>query len=138
MRFTLPNELTKAKDYLDSLAGVIEVIKKHPPRSLKQNAYLHVCITVFAIEVGMTLEEAKQYLKSRCGFMTYERSMKIEDYDIIFYKSTAGMNSKELTDFIEWIRNYAGTHGINIESPEYYLRNWDEYEKYVERNKTYL
>jgi hypothetical protein len=135
MKLKLPDMLEKFNFYVTKLQkyeGTIELKKIQRPRTLQQNKYLHVCISVFAIETGYTLDEAKTLLKRECGFMVYEkRGQK-------FLKNTSDMDTKELTDFIEWIRNYAGANNIYIQSSEDYLRNWEEIEHTIEQNKQFL
>ena len=46
--------------------AIIELTEVKAKRTLPQNAYLHVCISIFAVEIGYTLEEAKTHLKRKC------------------------------------------------------------------------
>lgn len=101
-------------------------------RSLSQNSYLHVVISLFGIEFGYNLDEAKTLLKRECPFMRYEKNT------IQFLKQTRGMDSKELTEFIDWIRNYSGLQGFYIPTSEEYLTNRFEIDKSINNNKTYL
>ena len=110
----------------------IEINEKRDKRSLVHNAYCHVCISLFCISIGYTLDEGKTHLKRKCGFMAYEKNGEL------FLKKSSGLDSKEMSDWIEWIRNYAGVQGIDIPSPEDYRRNWVEYEKEIEACKPYL
>lgn len=112
--------------------AIILLQEVKPNRTLKQNAYLHVCISVFAIEIGYTLEEAKTHLKRKCSFMRYEKAGEV------FLKHTRTLSTKELTDFIEWVRNYAGQRGINIPSPEDYLTDRVRIDNYIDECKEFL
>jgi len=92
----------KAETYFSKLLDTqkkIELKEIKAKRSVKHNAYLHVCITLFAIEFGYTIEEAKTLLKRDCEFMRYEKN------GIVFLKATRKMLSDKLSKFIEWIRN---------------------------------
>ena len=60
------NKLLSRLDALLSKKCIIELKEKKKPRTLSQNAYLHVCITLFAIAFGYDLENAKYLLKSMC------------------------------------------------------------------------
>ena len=137
MRYDLKNPLEQRKamqqlDYLTSNGAVVELTEKRKKRSIPQNSYLHVVITLFAIEVGYTLDEAKTVLKRECSFMVYDKEgMK-------FLKRTRDLNTKELTDFIEWIREYAGKIGIYIPTSEDYLINQIEIDKEISKNKKYI
>ena len=110
----------------------VELTEKRGRRSLSQNSYLHVCISLFAIAIGNTLEEEKTDLKRECSFMRYEKNGKK------YLRSSSDLNTKEMTDWIEWIRNKAGMEGHFIPSPEDYQRNWVEIEKTIQEHKQYL
>lgn len=110
----------------------VEVKEVRQKRSLSHNAYLHVCVSLFAIEFGYTLDEAKTLLKRNCEFMRYSKN------EMQFLKKTSLMDSKELTEFIEWIRNYSGLQGLYIPTSEEYLTNRFEIDKNISNHKTYL
>ena len=135
MKFDLKNEKEKAEEYFNKLRdqeAKIDLKKINPKRSLSQNNYLHLIITLLAIETGYNLDEAKILLKRECNFMTYEKNGNK------FLKRSRDLDTKELTNWIEWIRNYAGTNGIYLPTPDDYQRNWAEIEKEIERHKRYL
>ncbi len=110
----------------------IELTEKRELRSIVHNAYCHVCISLFCIHIGYTLDEGKTHLKRKCEFMRYEKEGET------FLKKSSKLDSKGMTDWIEWIRNFAGMTGVEIPSPEDYRRNWIEYEKEIESCKPYL
>ena len=61
-----PLDSKKAETYFKKLLEAkkkIELKEIKAKRSIKHNAYLHVCITLFAIEFGYTIEESKTLLK---------------------------------------------------------------------------
>lgn len=79
MKFDLSNsmEQNKAKVYFEKQIlknSKIELKAIQGSRSISINSYLHVCITLFAIEFGYTLAEAKTILKRECEFMVYEKN----------------------------------------------------------------
>lgn len=130
-----PMEANKARAKFDALAAslsMVDIKKIYPKRTIKQNAYLHVCITLYAIECGYTLEEAKTILKRECGFMTYEKKGQR------FLKHTSMMDTEELTKFIEWIRTYAGRHGIYIPTADEYIMHQYEIDKTISQNEEFL
>lgn len=107
---------TKVESFLKNKATVdMREIKE--VRSLSQNAYLHVIISLFGIEFGYTLDESKTLLKRKCDFMRYEKN------GTQFLKQTSKMDKEELKQFIDWIRNYAGVNGLYIPTSEEYLHN---------------
>ena len=87
-KFKEYGEFLLKKEYKTSLQKII------PKRTVQQNKYLHVCITIFAIEFGYTLEEAKTLLKRCCDFMRYEKNGNK------FLKKTSRLDSGELTKYI--------------------------------------
>lgn len=137
MIFDFSNSIdyTKAINYISQLkqgGKVVEIKEKRKKRTIKQNAYLHVLITLYAIELGYTLEEAKTHLKRSCSFMLYEKN------DEKFLKKTSNLNTQELKEFIDWVRNYAGTHGVYLPTSEEYLVNQMIYDKEISLNQEYL
>lgn len=137
MKYDLSNafEAKKAQNYLDGLIkseDKVEITKKRAIRSIPQNSYLHVCITLYAIHFGYTIEESKTHLKRNCAFMIYEKEGEK------FLKRTRDLDTKELTDFIEWIRAYSAVHGCYVPTSEEYITNKFNIDKEIELQKTYL
>ena len=135
MKFNLKKDREKFNFYVDKLKdfdGIVELTKKFKPRSIQANKYLHVCISLFAIQTGYTLEEMKIVLKRECHFMTYEKQ------DNKFLKKSSTLNTKELAEWITWIRNKASNNEFYIPSSDDYHRNWVEIESEIEAHKTYL
>ena len=133
--FTKQFDVNKAKAYLDKLIkdqSKCELTKPREVRSLSQNSYLHVCITLYAIEFGYSLIEAKTLLKRECDFMRYEK------HNTTFLKETKKLDSKELTQFIEWIRNYSSLNGCYIPTSEEYLENKFNIDRDIDKLKQYL
>ncbi|GAF92833.1 unnamed protein product, partial [marine sediment metagenome] len=126
MKYSLPQELEKFDFYVDKLRKkecTIELKEIRKPRTIQQNKYLHVIISLFAIETGYTLEEMKTILKRKCDFMRYKKN------DQTFLKPSSQLDTKELTDWIDWIRNLAGQAEFYLPSPDNYLRDWTELKK---------
>jgi len=108
-----------------------EMTKKKKIRTIPQNKYLHKIMSLFAIEVGSTLAEAKTDLKRECSFMRYEKNGKA------YLKHTSELNTKELTDFIDFIRDFSGVQGIYLPTPEEYVQNQISINREIERAKQY-
>lgn len=127
-------DLNKAMTRFEALAekgSKIELKEIRPTRSLPQNAYLHVCLSLYGIHFGYTLNEAKTDLKRNYG-LVYEKGGKK------YLRSTANLDSKELTEFIEYIRDVAGQNGCYIPDAEYYLQHKFAFDREIEQNKNYL
>lgn len=122
-------ELAFSKFAFFSEKGKRIVLKEYRhKRSNSQNSYLHVCLGFVAQETGYTLEEAKITLKRQFGrFMVYEKNGEK------FLKSTAHLDTKELTEFIDFIRHTASeTLEIYIPTPEQYYGDPFEIEKQLQ------
>jgi hypothetical protein len=126
------NKLLSRLDALLSKKCVIELTEKKKTRTLSQNAYLHVCITLFAIETGNNLDDMKHELKRSCHFM--------HTFDGEKFKTvrTRDLDTKRLTDFIDWIRNYASMQGCYIPTADEYKLNQFEIDKEIAKNKEFL
>ena len=132
---SIESDLKKAKvrfEYLCSKQKQIELKELRKSRSLSQNSYLHVVISLYCIEFGYTLNEAKTDLKRMCGFMTYEKN------NSRYLRETKKMNSAELTEFIDWIRNYASQNGLYIPTSEEYKTNKHSIDNDINKFKEYL
>lgn len=111
----------------------IELKEMKEQRSLIANSYLHVCISLFAIHTGSTLNEAKTDLKRACHFMTYERDGKK------YLRETHKMKSDELATFIDWIRNYSANEvGYYILSADEYKLERARVDNEIAQHKQYL
>lgn len=121
----------RSKELIDEKA-IIEIKKRRKKGTLSQNSYLHVCINMYAIFIGETLNRTKTDLKRECPFMIEKHN------DKKYLRSSVDLDSKEKTDWIEWIRNFASMRGVFIPSPDDYRRNWAQYEKEIQACKPYL
>ena len=98
-------------------------------RSNNQNKYCHgVVFTVFAFELGWTLDEAKQYFKGL--FLSYEKDGQR------FVRETRSLTTKEFEVFMEQCRTHSSkSHGIYIPLPnELTEEDWlrlEEMDKYL-------
>lgn len=121
----------KLKEYI-SKGYTIELKRKIKRRSIPLNSFLHVCISIFAIEFGYTLEEAKTLLKRECSFMIYEKN------GIKFLKKTSKLDNLECSMFVEFIRNYASKNGLYIPDADEYKNKQLEIDKEISKHKEYL
>lgn len=80
---------------------VIE-LKKKVKRSTSQNSYLHLILGWFAIETGYTLSEAKLLYKNLSNEIYWYRKRNES-----FYRSSADLTTKEMTESIEKFRNWS-------------------------------
>ena len=137
MKYDLKNEYeanqAKSKlDYLIEKGKPIDLKEIRAKRSISLNSYYHVCINIYAINFGSTLYEAKTDLKRLCPFMRYEK------HGNYYLKETRNMDSKELSEFVEWIRTYSSKNGCYIADSEEYLSNRYAIDKEINAHKQYL
>ena len=114
-----PYDLQRAKEYFNKLVedkAKIELKKYSVNRSLSQNAYLHVLFSYIALETGYTIEQAKVLMKRTFGSFLVEVVNGNK-----FLTSTAKLDSSQMTQFIDWIRQYA------IEEMDIYLLTADDF-----------
>lgn len=139
MRFILPNERIAIKIIIDKLIQkssinpiTVEVKEHRPLRTLKQNRYLHLIIGWFGIETGYTMAESKQVFKEyNAHWFAYEKNGKR------FWKSTAQLNSKELTECIDRFRDYSNENGVYLAAP-YETAMLQYYDNQIENNKRWM
>jgi len=133
--FSNTTDVKKGEIYFTKLVesnSKIELKKINNNRSISLNSYLHVCITLYAIHFGYTLDESKTLLKRMCNFMTYKKN------GIKFLKKTSKLDNKECSIFVEWIRNHAAEQGCYIPDAEEYKTNKFTIDKDINNHKQYL
>lgn len=109
----------------------VELKKVHKKRSIRQNSFLHVLISLFGIEHGYSIEESKTVLKRSCPFMRYEKKGQW------FLKKTRDMTTIEISDFIDWIYTYSAKNGLVLPTLEDYKSNQSLYDSIIESNKEF-
>jgi len=122
-------DIKRAKDYFDKLItdqSKIEIKKVRKTRSLDQNRYFHLCVKFFCAETGYTIKEAKTLLAREFGsFMIYETNGNK------FIRSTSDLNTQEMTQYIDWIRNVACYEnlGVYVMTPDEYITHQFDIDK---------
>ena len=110
----------------------VELVSKQKKRTISLNSFLHVVITLFAINFGYSIEEAKTLLKRMCFFMVYEKK------GIKFLKRTRDLDNLECSKFVEWIRNYSAKNGYYILDAEEYKKKSYAIDSEINKHKEYL
>jgi len=108
--------------YFISKGQKFELKAKYPKRSIAQNSYLHLILTAFSIETGYTVEEVKQDIFKKIVnpdiFYIGEASGPIQEVIIERWKSSASLNTQEMTLAIDRFRNFASIElGIYLPEP---------------------
>ena len=125
-------DLKRAETRFKTLAekeSVIELKVKRKGRTVSQNRYLYALFGIYALEYGYTLSEAKTMVKRECEFMRYVKK------DVTFLRSTADMDTLDMTKFIEWFRNYSSLNGLYLMSPDEFYENQFEVYRQLEIQK---
>ncbi len=123
------DEASRAEVYFAKLlkdGSKIELRKINPPRTIKQNSYLHVLFQLWGNHFGYTLDQAKQAVKIELGY-TYE----YEGYQ--FYIQTSEMDTKHLSIFVDKFRNWSASNGCYLPTSEEYLLRHFDYSQEIER-----
>ena len=121
MLYNLQSEIDiqHAKKRLDVLIkkGCIAELKEKKPRSGQSNRYLHLLLSWFGLELGYTLNEAKQIYKKVNGEI-YAYFKMAENIDGCFYRSSADLDSVEMAKSIDIFRKYSEEEaGVRLPLP---------------------
>lgn len=146
MKYDLSNELhraqfkTRTAKLLGDGKAVVELKECRPPRTTRQNSYLHASLAYFASQTGYSLDYVKQeYYKRLCNRDIFER--EVDDRflgRIRVLRSSASLSTEEMSLSLDRFRNWASeTAGIYIPSPDD-ARLVQLMELETERNKEYL
>lgn len=135
MKYDLSNEYQrgKAQEYLAKLCkgmtGGVEIRKIAKRRTLSQNRYYFALITIYGIETGWTRDEMHVNMKREYG-LVYRKN------ESVYLRSTTTLDTKEMTDYIEFIRNHAGQNGVYLPDADELKQNWAYYDALIEQHKT--
>lgn len=132
---------TERFNFLLANNKTFELTEKKPKRSLSQNNYLHLILSWYALEYGETLEYIKvEVFKKQLNKDIFEFEFvnrKTGEYRMDL-RSSANLDTKEMTTAIERFRNYASKEaGIYLPSPED-LSQLQEIENQTKNNAQYL
>ena len=137
-----PSEVIDLENRVNELIeqrAVVDLTKKNPNRSLSQNAYLHLILGFFASEYGCSLDEVKvDFFKRLCNKELFEIIItNKQNKQIKILRSSADLDSQEMTTAIERFRNWSASEGIHLPSP-----GEDQFlihvQKEIERNKEFI
>jgi hypothetical protein len=87
--------------------------RKIDPRTLSQNAYFHLIVTIYGEEVGQSLEEQKCIIKTELGLVKEGINKKTgESFPI--YESSKDWGKKKFASVIDYTIRSAGELGISL------------------------
>lgn len=120
---------------------IVELIVKHPTRTIRQNSYLHLCLGCVALEVGVTIQHVKEvYFKLTVNpdVFVFTYNDKVLKIPLEKLKSTTLLTTEELSVCIERFKIWASKNvGVCIPDPEDY-KALNEVKNQIEINKNYL
>lgn len=131
MKYNLANEkeLKEAREYLTKLLSqkaVVEIIHKHPGRSLNQNNYAHLLLSYSAMAYGESLEYFKQYIfKQYINADIFKTEYKNPRTGIVRedWRSTSELTTKEMVVTIDRLIAFAAKEmGLNLPSANQFDR----------------
>lgn len=109
--------------------ALVELSEHRPRRSLSQNAYLHLLLGEFSMQVGCRLEYVKrEYFKRACNaelFVRKERD-RFTRQEVEVLRSSRDLDTGEMTTSIERFRNWAA-EVAGIDLPDAEDRAWLDY-----------
>jgi len=113
--------IEKVKYYIKN-GKRVELKVKHPRRSIAQNSYMHLILTWFGLEVGLTMPEVKlDIFKKHVNptlFYDGEVENKIPGVRIERWRSSASLDKAEMTLAISRFRNFSSQEcGIYLPEP---------------------
>jgi hypothetical protein len=129
LNLKIPAERIKSEVYLAKCiadGNKIDIRKIPEKRTIKQNSYVHKLFTLAGTHFGYTTDEMKVLVKRILGY-TY-----LKDGNEYFTK-TSNMDTKELTEFIDRLRNWSSEQGCYLPSADEFGDNNAYYEKEIER-----
>ena len=124
-------DIQKAKAYLDKMiqkGEKVEIRKIQKQRTIRQNSYLHVCLSLFCAETGYTIDEAKELFSLQLPDI-----LRYSKREMNFRKSTAELDTKDMGILIDKIRDMSLDQlGLYIPTAEEYLINRFQIERELE------
>lgn len=103
--------------------AMVELTEKRP-RSLRQNAYCHLAIAYFALQIGLPPAEVKDaYFKTHCSPDIFIRTRfdPILHTQRTYLRSTAQVTAQEMTTAIDRFMQFAAEQGIYIAPPDQHI-----------------
>ena len=145
MNYDLSRELDRTQfkercNFLYRQGALVELTEKRGKRTLKQNSYLHLLLSYFALQYGERMEYIKQeFFKRHVNpdlFLREKEGKGIGRYYTL--RSSAELDTKEMTIAIDRFRDWASKEvGIYLPTPEEH-GILGEMEREVEMNKRWI
>ena len=130
----IETDVKKAQIYFDKLieSGSMFELKKKIKRTIKQNSYYHVVLSILAIHLCLSMNECKTLSKRTYG-LYYEKGGNK------YLRSSADLDSVEKGEFIEWLLIWASKeHGCYIPSSDEYYRDQFKIDAEIDKYDSFL
>lgn len=146
MKYNLSNtkDQKEALEYLNSLTSkgcLVEIIQKHPNRTLNQNSYLHLLLQTCALEAGDSLEYFKEYIfKGYINKDLFEKEYFNEKRNKTrkYLRSSGELTIDEMKIAIDRLIKFASIH-LSLVLPEANQKEkLIKIENYIEKNIKWL
>lgn len=124
---------------LENKCAMVE-LKEKRGRSLNQNAYLHLAISYFALQIGLPMQEVKDaYFKNYCNHELFARKRydKILNVEREYLRSTTELTKDEMSIAIDRFLKFAAEQGVYIAPSDEYIAILHMQHE-VQRNQKYL
>lgn len=105
----------RLKEYLKTVEGKplsVKITQYRKGRSDNQNRYYWACVNVMAKEWGYTSEELHDTLRA---MFLVDRSGPVP-----VVRSSAGLDTKEFTEYMDHVQRFAAEHNIIIPDPNHF------------------
>ena len=124
---------------LEESKSMVELTEKRA-RSLNQNAYCHLAISYFALQIGLPTQEVKEvYFKNYCNHELFVRKRydKILNVEREYLRSTTELTKEEMSVAIDRFLKFASEQGVYIAPSDEYIAILHMQHE-VQRNQKYL
>ena len=137
MQFKIHIQSDKAKviDYIGKLPEekkyLIEIKLKRDRRSIDQNRLYWLWLNCIMDETGNQKDDLHVYFKQR--FLGVENRYLFGE-NIVLEKSTAKLDTKQMTDYLDRVQQFANTElGILLPNPDdlYFQEFYDKYKDFI-------
>lgn len=109
---------------------VIEIKRVFPKRTTSQNAYFHVLLGLFGGHFGWSVDEVKDFIKLKFGYVR-------EMFGETIPRSSADFTTQEMTDVIDRFRKFSADQGLYLPDPDGYIDNWAFFQNEVAAYERY-
>ncbi len=136
MLFTIPGQSSKKAviDYVERLPDgksyTVEIKLKRKRRSTNQNRTYWLWLTCIMDETGEHKDRLHEFFKQH--FLGVDEHWAFDKYQVVIPRSTAGLDTKQMTDYLERVQQFASSElGIVLPNPE--DLQWAEFEEYYSK-----